>query len=301
MSSLDAFDHQPSTFSIAAYDPAAREWGIAVQSKFLSVGALVPWAKAGIGAIATQAHANTSYGPDGLAMLAQGLSAQETLDRLVAADPERDHRQAGLVDAQGRAASFTGKACMDWAGDVVGPHYACQGNILVSAGTVHAMAQVFERSEGELSDRLVMALAAAQKAGGDRRGQQSAALVVVRAAGGYAGYNDRYIDLRVDDDPRPIRRLKRLLDMHHLYFGRTRPEDWLKIEGKLCRELQHILKGSGHYAGRLTGQYDEATRVALRTLVGIENLEERCHENEALIDRMVVEILRSKFGRRPRA
>jgi uncharacterized Ntn-hydrolase superfamily protein len=184
---------------------------------------------------------------------------------------------------------------------VVGPYYACQGNILVSAETVRAMAGAFERSEGELADRLVMALAAAQKAGGDRRGQQSAALVVVHAAGGYGGYNDRYIDLRVDDDPRPIRRLKQLLEMHHLYFGRTRPEDWLKIEGKLCRELQRILKRSGHYAGRLTGQYDEATRVALRTLVGIENLEERCHEDEALIDRMVVEVLQTKFGRRRQA
>jgi uncharacterized Ntn-hydrolase superfamily protein len=292
---------RPSTFSIVAYDPAVPEWGIAVESKFLSVGAVVPWARVGVGAIATQAHANTAYGPDGLALLAQGLGAQEVLDRLVAADPERDHRQAGLVDAQGRAATFTGKACLEWAGGVTGPYYACQGNILVSAETVHAMAQAFERSQGELADRLVVALAAGQKAGGDRRGQQSAALVVVRAAGGYAGYNDRYIDLRVDDDPRPIRKLKRLLDLHHLYFGRTRPEDWLRIEGKLCRELQRILKRSGHYAGRLTGEYDEATRVALRTLVGIENLEERCRENEALIDRAVVEIMRNKFAGRSRA
>jgi uncharacterized Ntn-hydrolase superfamily protein len=294
------FNSRPSTFSIVAHDPAAQEWGIAVQSKFLSVGAVVPWAKVGVGAIATQAHANTSYGPDGLALLAQGLGAQEALDRLVAADAERDHRQAGLVDAQGRAATFSGPACLEWAGGVTGPYYACQGNILVSAETVRAMAQTFERSQGELADRLVMALSAGQEAGGDRRGQQSAALVVVRAAGGYAGYNDRYMDLRVDDDPQPIRRLKRLLDLHHLYFGRTRPEDWLKIEGKLCRELQRILKLSGHYAGRLTGQYDEATRVALRTLVGIENLEERCRENEALIDRVVVEILREKFTARPR-
>jgi uncharacterized Ntn-hydrolase superfamily protein len=228
-------------------------------------------------------------------MLAQGRSAQETLDRLVAADPERDRRQAGIVDAQGRAASFTGKSCLEWAGGVTGSYYACQGNILVSADTVHAMAQAFERSQGGLADRLVVVLAAGQKAGGDRRGQQSAALLVVRAAGGYAGYNDRYMDLRVDDDPRPIRKLQRLLDLHHLYFGRTQPEDWLKIEGKLCRELQRILRRSGHYTGRLTGQYDEATRIALRTLVGIENLEERCRENEALIDRMVVEILRLKF------
>jgi uncharacterized Ntn-hydrolase superfamily protein len=296
MSSLAARSPALSTFSIVAYDPLAQEWGIAVQSKFLSVGAIVPWARAGVGAIATQAHANTAYGPDGLAMLAQGLGAQETLDRLAAADPEQDRRQAGIVDAQGRAASFTGKGCLEWAGGVTGSCYACQGNILVSADTVHAIAQAFERSQGELADRLVTALAAGQKAGGDRRGQQSAALLVVRAAGGYAGYNDRYIDLRVDDDPRPIRKLRRLLDLHHLYFGRTQPGDWLKIQGGLCRELQRILKRSGHYTGRLTGQYDEATQVALRTLIGIENLEERCREDEALIDRMVVEILRRKFA-----
>ena len=285
----------PSTFSIVAYDPVAQEWGAAVQSKFLAVGAAVPWAQAGAGAVATQAEANTAYGPEGLAMLAQGLSAQETLDRLVIADAGRDHRQAGMVDALGRAATYTGKACMDWAGGATGPGYACQGNILVGPDTVQAMAQSFEHSQGELADRLAAALASGQKAGGDRRGQQSAAVLVVRARGGYGGHNDRYIDLRVDDNPQPIRKLKRLLELHHLYFGRTQPEDWLKIEGKLCRELQRILKRSGHYIGRLTGQYDDATRIALRTLVGIENLEERCRQDEAMIDRAVVEILRKKF------
>jgi uncharacterized Ntn-hydrolase superfamily protein len=285
----------PSTFSIVAYDSAAQEWGVAVQSKFLAVGAAVPWAQAGAGAVATQAEANTAYGPEGLAMLAQGLSAQETLDWLLIADSGRDHRQAGIVDSQGRAATFTGKACLDWAGGVTGPGYACQGNILVGQDTVQAMAQSFERSQGELADRLVMALAAGQKAGGDRRGQQSAAVLIVRERGGYGGYNDRYIDLRADDDAQPIRKLKRLLQLHHLYFGRTQPEDWLKIEGKLCRELQRILKRSRHYTGRLTGQYDDATRIALRALVGIENLEERCRQDEALIDRVVVEILRKKF------
>lgn len=289
-----------ATFSIAAYDPDAHEWGLATQSKFLAVGSIVPWAKAGIGAIATQAHANTSYGPEGLSLLAEGLSAQEVLERLTAADPERDHRQAGLVDAQGRAATFTGKACMDWAGGLTGRHYACQGNILVSGETVQAIAHSFEHSRGELADRLVEALAAGQKAGGDRRGQQSACVVVVREKGGYAGYNDRYLDLRVDDDPHPIRKLKRLVRLHHLYFGRAAPQDWLKIEGKLCRELQGLLKRSGHYKGRLTGQYDEATLGALRAWVGIENLEERCREKEALIDRLVVDIMRKKFPARTR-
>jgi len=284
-----------STFSIVAHDPDAQEWGVAVQSKFLAAAAVVSWAQAGAGAIATQAHANTAYGPNGLAMLAQGLSAQETLDRLVVADPERDQRQAGIVDVQGRAATFTGKACIEWAGGVTGAYYACQGNILVSQDTVRAMAYSFEHGQGEFSGRLVAALAAGQKAGGDRRGQESAGVLVVRTRGGYTGYNDRYIDLRVDDDPQPIRKLKRLLELHHLYFGRTKPEDWLNIEGKLCRELQGILKRSGHYRGRLSGHYDDSTRVALRALVGIENLEERCRENEGLIDRVVVEILRKKF------
>ncbi len=283
------------TFSIIAHDPAAQEWGVAVQSKFLAAAAVVSWAQAGAGAVATQAHANTAYGPQGLAMLAQGISAQETLDRLVAADEGRDHRQAGIVDAQGRAATFTGQACLEWAGGLTGPYYACQGNILVSADTVQAMARAFEQAEGELANRLVMALAAAQKAGGDRRGQQSAGLLVVRHQGGYGGYNDHYLDLRVDDDPHPIRKLEKLLDLHHLYFGSTKPDDWLVIEGKLCRELQGILKRSGHYKGRLTGQYDQATQNALRALVGIENLEERVREQEARIDRVVVEILRKKF------
>lgn len=301
MPPLSTFNFRLSTFSIVAYDPDAQEWGVAVQSKFLAAAAVVSWAQAGAGAVATQANANTAYGLDGLAMLARGISAQETLDRLVVADLERDYRQVGIVDAQGRVASFTGKACMEWAGGVTGPHYACQGNILVGADTVHAMAETFERSTGELADRLVMALAAGQKAGGDRRGQQSAGLLVVRAKGGYAGCNDRYIDLRVDDDPRPIRKLGRLLELHHVYFGRTKPEDWLKIEGKLCRELQGILKRSGYYTGRLTGQYDQATRAALRALAGVENLEERCRENEAMIDRVVVQILRAKFPARSKA
>jgi uncharacterized Ntn-hydrolase superfamily protein len=289
-----------ATFSIVAYDPDAREWGVATQSKFLAVGSIVPWAKAGVGAIATQAHANTSYGPGGLALLAEGLGAQEALERLTAADPEREHRQAGIVDVQGRAATFTGKACLDWAGGLTGQYYACQGNILISGETVQAMAHSFEHSRGELADRLAGALSAGQKAGGDRRGQQSACVVIVREHGGYAGYNDRYLDLRVDDDPQPVRKLKRLVQQHHLYFGRTAPEDWLKIEGKLCRELQGILKRAGHYTGRLTGQYDGATLDALRALVGIENLEERCREKEALIDRVVVDFLREKFPARSR-
>jgi len=288
---------QPSTFSIVAHDPRAQEWGVAVQSKFLAVGAVVPWARAGAGAVATQSYANTSFGPDGLALMAQGLSAQSALDRLVAADEGRDRRQAGFVDAQGQPATFTGEQCHAWAGGLVGPHFAAQGNILVSAATVEAMARTFEQSEGELADRLVAALAAGQAAGGDRRGQQSAAVLVVRPEGGYGGYNDRYLDLRVDDDPAPIERLKALVDLHHLFFRPPAPGEMVPIQGELARELQHILRWAGYYQGPLTGDYDAATQDALRDLIGNENFEERFDEEGGRISEQVVNLLREKFAR----
>ena len=243
-----------STFSIVAYDPQAQEWGIAVQSKFLAVGAVVPWAQAGAGAVATQSYANTSFGPNGLALMAQGLSAQEALDQLIAEDEGRARRQVGLVDAQGRAATFTGDECIAWAGGVIGTYYAAQGNILVSSATVEALAKTFEGAQGELSDRLVTALAAGQAAGGDRRGRQSAAVLVVRPEGGYSGFNDRYLDLRVDDDPEPIEQLKALVDLHHLFFKPPAPGEMIAIEGDLAREVQHILQWAGYYDGPITGE-----------------------------------------------
>jgi uncharacterized Ntn-hydrolase superfamily protein len=243
----------PSTFSIVARDPATGDLGVAVQSKFLAVGAVVPWAKAGIGAVATQAWANTSFGPDGLTLMAAGLSAQETMDRLVASDPGAGHRQVGVVDARGQATTFTGSECMHWAGGRTGPGYACQGNILVGEATVAAMAEIFERTPGGLWDRLVAALASGQKAGGDSRGQQAAALLVVREGGGYAGRNDRFIDLRVDDHPAPIEELQRLLDLHKLYLFPSDPADLLPIDEGITRELQRILKVEGHYAGPASG------------------------------------------------
>ncbi len=285
----------PSTFSIVARDPHTGDLGVAVQSKFLAVGAVVPWARAGVGAVATQAWANTAWGPDGLALMSAGLSAQEALDRLVAADPDAAHRQAGLVDARGGAATFTGQACLHWAGGRLGPGYACQGNILTGEATVAAMAEAFERTAGGLWDRLVAALSAGQAAGGDSRGQQSAALLVVREGGGYGGRNDRFIDLRVDDHPTPIDELRRLLELHKLYLFPSDPADLLAIDGEITRELQAILQRSGHYAGPLSGRYDEATQAAMRQLVGIENLEERWRE-DGRIDRVVLEFLRRKFG-----
>lgn len=263
------------TFSIVAYDAAANEWGVATQSKFLAVGAVVPWAQANAGAIATQSYANTSFGPKGLALLSTGLSAPDALDRLLADDDGREHRQVGVVDQLGGAATFTGKDCHAWAGGLIGNGYAVQGNILVSEATVVAIANGFENAAGELADRLVAALAAGQRAGGDRRGQQSAAVLVVRERGGYAGFNDRYLDLRVDDDPKPIERLQQMLELHHLYFAKPDPATLIPIDAALARELQRIAQRSGHYRGALTGEYDAATRAAVEALIGTENLEDR--------------------------
>jgi uncharacterized Ntn-hydrolase superfamily protein len=207
-----------ATFSVVGYDPRTGDLGIAVQSRFFGVGSVVPWAKAGVGAVATQAWANVTYGPEGLKLLASGKSAQETVDALTAADAERDRRQLGVVDAKGRGASFTGKACLSWAGHRVGKYFCVQGNILAGEKVVTEMARAFEearKSEGsELADWLMAALQAGQAAGGDRRGQQSAALTVVRKKGGYMGMNDRFIDLRVEDHERPIEELARLLEIH---------------------------------------------------------------------------------------
>ena len=211
-----------ATFSIVAFDPATGELGVAVQSKFFSVGSVVPWAKAGVGAVATQSWANIQYGPDGLALLAKGKSPAEVVKALTAPDARREFRQLGIVDAKGRAASFTGKRCMDWAGHVKGKHFAAQGNILAGEAVVKNMAAAFEKArqqpKTELADWLMAALEAGQAAGGDKRGRQSAALLVVRAKGGYDGVTDRYIDLRVADHKTPIQELGRLLKLHKTFF-----------------------------------------------------------------------------------
>ena len=218
----NAADKPIATFSIVAFDPTTGELGVAVQSKFFSVGSVVPWAKAGVGAVATQSWANIQYGPDGLALLAKGKSPAEVVKALTAPDTQREFRQLGVVDAKGRAASFTGKRCMDWAGHVTGKHFAAQGNILASEAVVKDMAAAFEKArqqpKTELADWLVAALEAAQAAGGDKRGRQSAALLVVREKGGYSGADDRYIDLRVADHKMPIQELNRLLKLHKSFF-----------------------------------------------------------------------------------
>ncbi len=284
------------TFSIVAYDPIAQEWGVATQSKFLAVGAVVPWAQANAGALATQSYANTAFGPKGLRLMAKSLSARETLDRLLAADKGREQRQVGVVDRKGNVATFTGSGCHAWAGGLTGEHFAAQGNILARARVVEAVAAKFETAKGELADRLVAALLAGQRAGGDRRGQQSAAVLVVRERGGYAGFNDRYLDLRVDDDPHPIERLQEILELHHLYFGRPAPESLVPIDKKIVRELQRIARQAGRYRGPITGVYDEATRQAVEDLVGVENLEDRWPFGSDKIDPVAFKFLQKRYS-----
>ena len=236
-----------STFSIVARDPSTGELGIAVQSKFLAVGAMVPWAKAGIGAVATQAAANLHFGELGLELLARGYSARETLDALLALDEGREERQLGIVDANGNSAAFTGSRCHSWAGHINGENFSCQGNILVSSATVEALADTFQNSEGPLADRLVLCLDRAQDAGGDRRGRQSAALLVVQEGASYGGYNDVKIDLRVDDHPDPIKELRRLLDLHELYFGETLER--VAADAETTMAVQRRLSELGYYSG----------------------------------------------------
>lgn len=286
------------TFSIAAYDADADAFGIAVASKFLAVGAMVCWARGGVGAVATQALAKIGYGPDGLALLADGKTAREALDLLLAADPMREQRQVGIVDRHGNAAAHTGSDCFDWAGHRTGAGFSCQGNILVSAATVDAMADTFVSAKGELEDRLIAALLAGEAAGGDKRGKQGAALVVVSPGGGYGGDTDRYIDLRVDDDAEPVAKLRGLLDMHHLFFGTSRLEDRLPIDEAIARELQAMLRSGGYVTNEPTGVWDEASKRAFWALVGNENLEERWQldGDPDAIDRVALDYLRQRFA-----
>jgi uncharacterized Ntn-hydrolase superfamily protein len=233
------------TYSIVARDSATGDLGVAVQSKFLSVGSVVPWARAGVGAIATQSYANVGYGPDGLAILTSGATAEDTLAALVEADSLRSQRQAGIVDALGGSATYTGRSCFAWAGGRTGPGYAAQGNILAGPAVVDGLAETFEAGGRPFPELLVACLAAADAAGGDRRGRQSAALLVVRAGGGYGGGNDRWIDLRVDDHEDPVTELGRLLELTHLYLERPAPADLIALDGTLARELREHLGSLG--------------------------------------------------------
>ncbi len=236
----------PSTFSVVARDVTNGDLGIIVQSKFPSVGSVVPWAQAEVGAIATQAWANVSYGPRGLALLREGRSARETLKILIETDEGSQHRQIGIVDTKGEVAVHTGKECMDWAGHITGDGYTCQGNILAGEAVVVDMAEAYETTEGDLIDRLLAALRAGQAAGGDRRGMQSAALFVVRKEGGYEGGNDRYVDVRVDEHPRPIEELERIFKIYDMtLLSREDPSNLYPIGGPIATRMQGVLYDLG--------------------------------------------------------
>jgi uncharacterized Ntn-hydrolase superfamily protein len=281
---------KPSTFSIVAVDLEAGELGVAVQSKFLAVGAAVPWLEGGIGAVATQAWANTSFGPRGLALLRGGANPQQAIDAMLADDEGRTRRQVGIVDARGRSATYTGSECTPWAGGVSGDGYAAQGNILAGPAVVDGLVSGFTGANGTLADRLLAALRAAQAAGGDKRGQQSAALAIVKPGGGYGGYNDRYMDLRVDDAAEPIEQLAQLLELHKLYFEPAKPADVINIDDRIGRELVDILIARGALpAGH--SRFDDAAFVAFESLMGVENLEERLRR-DGTIDRQTLGYLR---------
>jgi uncharacterized Ntn-hydrolase superfamily protein len=267
-----------ATYSICACDLEAGRWGVATQSKFLAVGSVVPWAAPHVGAIATQSYANPRYGPDGLALLREGVSADEVVERLTSADEDRALRQVGVVDGNGRAATFTGDGCHAWAGGRTGDGYAAQGNILVSGETVDALAETFEATAGRtLAERLLDCLDAAEAAGGDSRGRQSAALLVVERDGGYASLSDTLVDLRVDDHPDPLSEIRRLYRLHDDLFGSTPREEWVTVDDALRAELDALLARVGH--------------PTLASWAGVENLEERV-DGEDAIDPVVLARLR---------
>jgi uncharacterized Ntn-hydrolase superfamily protein len=286
------------TFSIVAADPTAGECGVAVASKFLSAGAVVPWARGGVGAIATQSYANTSYGPAGLDLLANGVSPQAVIDRLTAADPDSAKRQVGIVDIHGGAATFTGRECFPWFGGLTADHVAVQGNILVSQATVTAMLRTFQTTTGTLAGRLLAALKAGDGAGGDRRGKQSAALLVVKPAGGYGGLNDRYLDLRVDDHPHPVDELERLTGLWRLYFEKPSDDDLLTIDDPMARELRDGLRQLGYDPGPEGESWDDRARQAFTAFSEMENLEDRLRP-DGRTDRQVLAYFRERLKSPP--
>ncbi|MFL2650900.1 MAG: DUF1028 domain-containing protein [Anaerolineales bacterium] len=287
-----------NTFSIVASDPNNNSYGVAVASKFLAVGSVVSWAKSEVGAIATQAHAKIAFGPDGLQMLEGGCSASEVLSTLILDDPGAETRQLAIIDAHGGVAAHTGIKCHEWAGHIIGEHFSCQGNILAGPETLDAMEASFVSTTGELSDRLIAALKAGDAAGGDSRGKQSAAILVVKPGGGYGGDTDRYLDLRVDDHQDPVNKLSKLVKMHHLFFGSTLASDLVTIDEQIATELQLLLKDQGYDVVDTIGVWNEASKQVFWSFVGRENLEERWNiDGDAdSIDMVVLQYLRQKFS-----
>jgi uncharacterized Ntn-hydrolase superfamily protein len=270
----------PSTFSVVARDPENGDLGVIVQSKFPAVGSVVPWAKAEVGAIATQAWANVSYGPRGLDILASGRSAPVTLKTLLKDDAGARHRQVGIVDRKGRAVAHTGKECMDWAGHVVGDAFTCQGNILAGEDVVVQMADAFEKTGGDLIDKLFAALNAGQAAGGDRRGMQSAAILVVRMNGGYEGGNDRYVDVRVDEHLSPITELERIFKIYDMtLLSREEPRSLRKIEGDLSFKIQQALVSLGYLETLSKAAFSEKANAALTEWINMNNFENKARDD----------------------
>jgi len=299
-----------ATFSLVALDPATGDVGVVVESKFPNVRPIIPWAEAGVGAIATQSYINVSYGPRGLALLRNGASAEEALKILIGHDSHREARQVGIIDDQGNAASWTGSECFDWAGGIVGgtpggkgsiitgKGFAAQGNTLVGRETVEVLARTFEETPGLLSDRLVAAIVAAGKAGGDRRGEESAALLVKRTGAGYDGTTDDLVDISVYDHPHPLEELQRLYKLHKLYYFRTEEKSLLPIDAALCSELQTILsdrayKGVTFYDGPVNGVFDARTKKALQDFMGWENYDVRIRDDDQIDGEVLGDIRRN--------
>jgi uncharacterized Ntn-hydrolase superfamily protein len=279
------------TFSIVACDLEEGAWGVAVASKFPAVGAVVPWAQAEAGAVATQSFANTSFGPRGLALMGTGFSAQETLDRLLEDDPDKELRQVGLVDAKGGSATFSGGGCLNWAGGVAGKGYAMQGNILANDRVVPAMEETFLNTSGDLPTRLHAALLAGDRAGGDKRGRQSAAIYVAKPKAGYGGYLDRWLDYRVDDHEDPVPRLGELLEMHELYFGKSPESERVELKNEILQQVTEILTNTGYLTN------GKELMNAFNEFIGNENFEERADPEAKWIDAPVLEYLIKKFSR----
>ena len=277
------------TFSVVACDLEDNAWGVAVASKFPAVGAVVPWVQAEAGAVATQSFANTSYGPRGLALMGTGFSAQETLDRLLEDDQDKELRQVGLVDAKGGSATFSGSGCYPWAGGLSGKGYAIQGNILANDGVVPAMEDAFLRTNGNLAIRLYAALLAGDQAGGDKRGRQSAAIYVAKPKAGYGGFVDRWLDYRVDDHEDPVPRLGELLELHELYFGKSPEGERAEIKGNVLTQLTDILRQRSYLKD------GKGFSDAFHEFIGNENFEERADPEARWIDGPVLDYLIKKF------
>ncbi len=281
------------TFSIIGFDPSNGDLGIAVHSKFPNVRVTIPFAQAGIGAVATQSYCNTSFGPRGLELLKNGATPQQVIDILIQNDADSIYRQVGIIDTQGRAANYTGAECFDWAGGYVAENCSVQGNVLVGETVITSMQQGFQEYPGSLAERLIHALAMGQNAGGDRRGQQSAALLVVRKNGGYGGFDDRYVDISVYDHQHPIQELKRFYKLHRLTYFKSEAKNLVPIDAAITTELQIIMHKNGFYQGSINGVFDPQTQKSLHDFMGWENYDERIRDDD-LIDIEVLHDIRKK-------